>query len=56
MAAHQAPGVAPIAFFVMRDRPQDKDLRPLGLPDTETVPSPATGSPFVAAISRWERH
>jgi sugar phosphate permease len=43
--------VAPIAFFVMRDRPQDKGLEPLGLPDTETVPAPATGNPFVAAMS-----
>ncbi|MDB6090727.1 MAG: sugar phosphate permease [Gammaproteobacteria bacterium] len=43
--------VAPIAFFVMRDRPQDKGLKPLGLPDMESVPAPATGNPFVAAIS-----
>jgi sugar phosphate permease len=43
--------VAPITFFVMRDRPQDKGLRPLGLPDTEPVPVPAGGNPFVAAIS-----
>lgn len=43
--------VAPIAFFVMRDRPQDMGLEPLGLPDTETVPAPATGNPFVAAMS-----
>jgi len=43
--------VAPITFFVMRDRPQDKGLKPLGLPGTETVPAPATGNPFVAAMS-----
>src|SRR5579862_1208923 len=29
--------IAPIAFWVMRDRPQDKGLRPVGLPDTEEV-------------------
>jgi sugar phosphate permease len=46
-----ALAVAPITFFVMRDRPQDKGLNPLGLPDTETVPAPATGNPFVAAMS-----
>jgi sugar phosphate permease len=43
--------VAPIAFFVMRDRPQDKGLKPLGLPDMESVPALATGNPFVAAIA-----
>jgi sugar phosphate permease len=42
--------IAPITFLVMRDRPQDKGLTPLGLPDTETIPAPATGNPFVAAI------
>ena len=42
--------IAPITFLVMRDRPQEKGLTPLGLPDTETVPAPATGNPFVAAI------
>lgn len=43
--------VAPIAFWVMRDRPQDKGLRPLGLPDTEDVPAPVGGNPVVAALS-----
>ena len=43
--------VAPIAFWVMRDRPQDKGLRPLGLPDSEDVPAPAGGNPVVAALS-----
>ena len=42
--------IAPITFLVMRDRPQDKGLTPLGLPDTETIPAPATGNPFVAAV------
>jgi sugar phosphate permease len=43
--------IAPIAFWVMRDRPQDKGLRPLGLPDTEDVPAPIGGNPVVAALS-----
>lgn len=42
--------IAPIAFLVMRDRPQEKGLTPLGLPDTETIPAPQTGNPFVAAV------
>lgn len=45
--------IAPIAFWVMRDRPQDKGLRPFGLPDTEDVPAPAGGNPFVAALSAF---
>ena len=43
--------IAPITFLVMRDRPQDKGLTPFGLPDTETIPTPSAGNPFVAAIS-----
>jgi sugar phosphate permease len=43
--------IAPITFLIMRDRPQDKGLKPLGLPDTETIPTPSAGNPFVAAIS-----
>src|ERR1700728_2635329 len=43
--------VAPITFLVMRDRPEEKGLRPLGMPDDEPLPAPATGTPFVAAIS-----
>ena len=43
--------VAPIAFWVMRDRPQDKGLKPFGLPDTEDLPTPVGGNPFLAAIS-----
>ena len=44
--------IAPIVFLVMRDRPQDKGLTPLGLPATEEVPVPAVGgNPFVAAVS-----
>jgi sugar phosphate permease len=47
--------IAPLTFLVMRDRPQDKGLRPLGLPDTETIPAPTTGNPFVAAIVALRR-
>lgn len=44
--------LAPICFWVMRDRPQDKGLRPLGLPDTEPLPAVSTGDhPVVAALS-----
>jgi sugar phosphate permease len=43
--------IAPIAFWVMRDRPEDKGLKPLGLPDTEHVSAPVGGNPFVAAMS-----
>ena len=43
--------VAPITFLVMRDRPEEKGLRPLGFPDNEPLPVPAAGNPFVAAIS-----
>jgi sugar phosphate permease len=43
--------IAPISFLIMRDRPQDKGLTPLGLPDTETVAAPAGANPVVAALS-----
>jgi sugar phosphate permease len=43
--------IAPFAFWVMRDRPQDKGLKPLGLSDEEDVPAPVGGNPFLAAIS-----
>jgi sugar phosphate permease len=43
--------VAPIAFWIMRDRPQDKGLKPYGWPDNEPMPTPTGGNPFVAAIS-----
>jgi sugar phosphate permease len=43
--------MAPIAIVLMRDRPQDKGLQPLGQPEGMAV-SPATlQNPFVAAIS-----
>lgn len=43
--------VAPITFVLMRDRPEDKGLRPYGLPDSEPVPTAETGNPVVAALS-----
>ena len=44
--------IAPIAFWIMRDRPADKGLRPLGLPETEPVAPTSTGeNPVVAALS-----
>jgi sugar phosphate permease len=43
--------VAPIAFWVMRDRPRDKGLNPLGVPESETVSDSVGGNPFVAALS-----
>jgi sugar phosphate permease len=44
--------LAPVSFLVMRDRPQDKGLRPFGLPDTEAAPAPVTmENPVVAALS-----
>ena len=44
--------IAPVTFFIMRDRPQDVGLNPLGLPANETVPPQAAGAnPFMAALS-----
>ena len=44
--------VAPIAFWIMRDRPADKGLRPLGLAPTEPAPAAAVAAnPVVAALS-----
>jgi sugar phosphate permease len=43
--------IAPITFLVMRDQPQDKGLRPLGLPEGAAIPAPAGGNPFMAALS-----
>ncbi len=42
--------ITPVILLVMRDRPQDKGLKPLGLPDTETVTDPVGGNPITAAI------
>jgi len=46
-----ALSVAPIALWLMRDRPGDKGLRPYGLPATEPAPTPIGGNPIVAALS-----
>ncbi len=43
--------VAPVAFWIMRDRPADKGLKPYGIADTEPVPPPVTGNPVLAALS-----
>jgi predicted MFS family arabinose efflux permease len=43
--------MAPIALLLMRDRPQDKGLLPLGQPAGVPVPTAALQNPFVAAIS-----
>jgi sugar phosphate permease len=43
--------MAPIALLLMRDRPQDKGLLPLGQPEGVPVPTAAHQNPFVAAIS-----
>jgi len=42
--------MAPIALLLMRDRPHDKGLQPLGQPDGMPVPTPTMQNPFVAAI------
>jgi sugar phosphate permease len=42
--------MAPIALLLMRDRPQDKGLQPLGQPEGTTVPTAPVQNPFVAAI------
>jgi sugar phosphate permease len=43
--------MAPLALLLMRDRPQDKGLLPLGQPEGVPVPTAAHQNPFVAAIS-----
>lgn len=44
--------IAPITFLIMRDRPRDVGLTPLGLPAGEAVPAATAGeNPFVAALS-----
>jgi sugar phosphate permease len=43
--------MAPIALLLMRDRPHDKGLQPLGQPEGMTATEAATQNPFVAAIS-----
>ena len=43
--------MAPIALLLMRDRPHDKGLLPLGQPEGMPVPTAAVQNPFFAAIS-----
>jgi sugar phosphate permease len=43
--------MAPIALLLMRDRPHDRGLLPLGQPDGVAVPTATVQNPFVAAIS-----
>ena len=42
--------MAPVALLLMRDRPQDKGLQPLGQPDGMAVPTATLQNPFAAAI------
>jgi len=43
--------MAPLALLLMRDRPQEKGLLPLGQPEGVVVPAATLQNPFVAAIS-----
>ncbi|MBS0420747.1 MAG: MFS transporter [Proteobacteria bacterium] len=43
--------VAPLALLLMRDRPAEKGLLPLGQPENVPVAAAAVQNPFVAAIS-----
>jgi sugar phosphate permease len=44
--------LAPLAFVLMRDRPQDKGLQPLGQPEgMAAAAAPSVENPFVAAVS-----
>jgi sugar phosphate permease len=43
--------MAPIALLLVRDRPSDKGLLPLGQPQGTPVPVEALQNPFVAALS-----
>jgi len=42
--------MGPVAWLLMRDRPQDKGLQPLGQPEGTPVPTATLENPFVAAI------
>jgi len=42
--------MGPLAWLLMRDRPQDKGLQPLGQPEGTPVPTATLENPFVAAI------
>jgi sugar phosphate permease len=43
--------MAPVAFLLMRDRPEDKGLQPLGQPEGMPVAATTLENPFFAAIS-----
>ncbi len=43
--------MAPVVLLLMRDRPQDKGLVPLGQPDGMSAPAATLQNPFVAAVS-----
>ncbi len=43
--------MAPVALVLIRDRPRDKGLLPLGQPEGVPVPAATTQNPFVAAVS-----
>lgn len=43
--------MAPLCLFLMRDKPAEKGLLPLGQPETVPVPTATVQNPFVAAIS-----
>jgi sugar phosphate permease len=43
--------IAPIAFWIMRDRPADKGLSPYGMPKGESIPAAVGGNPVRAALS-----
>jgi sugar phosphate permease len=43
--------IAPITFWIMRDRPLEKGLRPYGIPDGDPVPVSVGGNPVRAALS-----
>jgi len=43
--------MAPIAFLLIRNRPRDKGLLPLGQPEGVPVPVESLQNPFVAALS-----
>jgi sugar phosphate permease len=42
--------MAPVALLLMRDRPQDKGLQPLGQPEGVPAPAATLENPFAAAI------
>jgi sugar phosphate permease len=43
--------MAPLSLLLMRDRPADKGLLPLGQPEGVAVPTATVQNPFVAAVS-----